>query len=124
MWSALARRVALHVLVASGPLPGPAAFDLGFQGEAQESADQDDDRQQPNAGEGQWRRDGADDVGADEQFEAKENSSAQVRPIAIVAVSPIMASCAVPQEDAGGHNHTEDVMETPINSSRLASCSM
>lgn len=71
MVPASARRVAFGTLIASAPLPRPTALDLGFQGEAQERSDQDDDRQQPDAGEGQRGGDGADDVGTDQEFQAK-----------------------------------------------------
>src|SRR5579863_1053071 len=67
--------------------PLPATFDLGLKGEAQERPDRHDTRQPPNALRGKWRRDGGDDVRADERFQPQQNPSAKVGSIPLVGLA-------------------------------------
>ena len=86
------------MVLALPPLPRPAAFDFGLQREAQEGSDQDDYGEEAYARQGQGRGDGTDDVGADQQFEAQEDASAEVGPVAVVAGAPVAVFHALAEE--------------------------
>ena len=71
------------------PLPRPASFDFSLEREAQESPDEHNDSQQTDTLKRQRRRDRADDVSTDEQFQSQQDAPAEICPVALIGIPPI-----------------------------------
>jgi len=94
--------------------PRPAPFDFGLESEAQKCPDHHDDSEQPDALKRQGRGDSADYVGSDQEFEAKKDSAAKVRPILFVSAAPVASAAASFANEPGcGESHSnEDYRDT------------
>ena len=70
-------------------MPGPTAFDFGFERKTEEGPNHDDSAKQADAFEGQRGRDRRDDVGADEKLKSQQNAAPEIRAILLVGGPPL-----------------------------------